>query len=433
MVGRSGAGRARRSGARRPRAASCLFAALVASLAVPAALAQQSQGLPLGFSWGPGETVEHDSNLLRLSSMGAENVAPDTIFTTDLMGAFHETYSREDVSATATVGRAIYEHFHAYDFTSENIAGTLASNLPYDVNATVKVLRTAQMAHFADLDTALRDVITADAESGSIDFPVHVDWRAVGDANLAQSRNSATLFETQNFDTFGLDGGIRYAPTTGNSVDLVARTARGVYPNGTSSVLISPGYREKAVDLRGDWTFAGASRLQGHAGFVARSNDHLLYLTPEGQIRGLNRDFSGPAFDTTYTWNATAASRLSVFALRQTGAAGDNNYLSAVSRTVRVSPTYLPTTVVEIDAYVEWDKRNYFSNVLQAIELESGLPATGITRVDYGRNAGVVLAWTPRRWLQLSLDAHHERRDSTLSGFSYSNAVVVFNAQTSFQ
>jgi hypothetical protein len=414
--------------------------ALIAALAVVPLPAQAQAQLPEpGFSWGVGESVEHDSNLDRLpSNSPAGTQIADTIKSTSILGSFDDTYSRETITAKAQIGRVDYVRRanpddHTYDYTSEDLHAALDSSLPYNIDATIKAARTAALAHFADIGEPVRDVIDTKDLTANLALPITIDFRTLLGADRVQTRNSYGPLQTQDLDTTEVNGGIRYQPASGNSIDLLLRTVRGIYINGTPSALISPGYRDKAVDLRADWTFTGASRLQGRAGFIRRSNDELIYVDPaNGQANELNRNFSGPQYDLTYLWQITAASRITFFALRATGAAGDNNYLSAVSKTLRITPAYQLTTKVEIDAYVEWTRRNYFSNVLAALSLVEGAPPGVTTRIDTNHNFGLSVNWTPRRWLQLFVDVHRENRDSNQAQLTYDNNVETVGIQGNF-
>lgn len=410
--------------------------AFVSALAA-SGLAYADEPPPAGFSFGPGETIEHDSNILRNpagQSPSAYPVVSETIYTTDLLGAFHQTYGRQVVSVSALLAQVHYQHLSQFNYTQEDIQAALQSSLPYKIDTSVAVARTAQLANFADIGAATRDVIVRNSLKASVDFPIAVDWRPILGGSVAEQRNLATAYETQDLNTAEIDAGIRFQPTTGNYVDLLLTSVRGTYPNNSPAALVPPGYRDRGADLRVDWTFSGSSHAQGHAGYVRRSDDILVYLDQNpasptfNQLVTLNENFAGPVVDLTYDWQFSAQSKLTFFVLRQTGAAGDNNYLSAVTRTVRITPSYRPTEKIRLDAYAEWSQRNYLSQVYQAVS--GALP--GVTRLDTSRYYGVGASWTPWRWLKGSIDLHREQRDSTIAIYSYGDNVVTGSLQGTF-
>lgn len=400
------------------------------AMAVPGAVQAQQQEVPLGFSWGPGETVERDSNLQRNSGLPGFPVLPDTLSSTNLMGAFHEIYSRQEITASATIGRVLFRNERQFDYTQEDIRGTLQSSLPYSINSTVSFERSAQLAHFADIGIPVRDVIDFNNLNATIDLPLAVDWRLVLGGVGYDIKNSATIEQPGDVSSAEFNGGIRYEPSSGNHIDLLLRDVRATYPNANASILINPGYRDRGADLRLDWIFSGLSHLTGDAGYVKRnyvpllgsSSTELLALDP---LISLNRNFAGPAYDLTYAWQVTTTSRFTFFGQRVSGAAGDNNYLSAVTEDFRLSPNYQSSAFFEWDAYWEWQRRNYFSNVYQIVY---GLPPD-VTRLDTTRSVGASVIWSPRRWLKATLAVHREHRDSTIPVWTYNDNTAILSIQ----
>jgi hypothetical protein len=384
---------------------------------------------PTGFTFGPGETIVHDSNVLRTSGTPGYPVTSDTSYNTDLMASFNQTYGREQVLASATIGRVLYEHLSEYDFTQQDISGSLKSSLPYSIDASIGFVRTSSLAHFADFESTVRNVISYNALDAKIDFPLEVDWRGVLDGSVSRVTNSASGYQAQDLNTAEVDGGIRFQPVTGNHVDLLLRSVEGTYPNNSPASLIPPGYHDLGADLRADWTFSGASHLQGRVGFVRRSNDELLYLdTTTGQMQVLDRNFSGPAYDLTYIWQITAASRLTFYGLRMVGPSGDNNLLTATTHTFKFTPAYQASAKIEVDAYYQWTATNYFTDVYDAVYSQP--PGTALD--NYAHNVGLGVIWKPRRWVNVTFDIHHQERDSNSPIWTYTDNMASLSLQTSF-
>jgi len=210
-------------------------------LATAAGASAQALDVPLGFTFGPGESVVHDDNVTRSSGPPAGfPIYSDTSYTTSLTGLFHQIYGREDVQASATIGRVLYQRLSQYDFTQQAIRAALRSSLPYNIEASVDVARTAQLAHFQDINGTERDVITTNAANAMVDFPLAVDWRGVLGGAGAQSKNSAASLQTQDFNSAEVNGGIRFQPVTGNHVDLLLRSVHATYPNGSPASCVGP-------------------------------------------------------------------------------------------------------------------------------------------------------------------------------------------------
>ncbi len=399
----------------------------MAALAALLGLGASARGadVPLGFTFGPAETITYDSNVLRTPSDAASPGGRGDISTaTDLTGALHEIYGREDVTASATVGRVLYRHMTQLDYTEQDARARVKASLPLNIDADVSGSHTATLAHFADIATPIRNVITHNEVAASLGLPITLDWRTVVGGNGAQSRNSAPAFATQDFNTAEVNGGIRFQPSTGNHVDLLVRSIHATYISATPQTLLGPGYHDRAADITVDWTFAGASYLHGRAGYLRRTGDLAVYADPVNGTQTLDRNFAGPAVDMTYLWQTTAATKVTLYAERNTGATGDNSYLSAVNHAYRITPGYQPSVKLDLGAYVEYAQSSYFGNVLQAIALTPAAAAalgivSGASRNDHTRSGGLLAKWSPRRWLEVNADLHRELRTSTVSVFQY--------------
>jgi hypothetical protein len=407
------------------------------ALALALAGAAHGQETPLGFSIGPAVTEEHDSNFTRGAGAAlGQPVVADSYTEADLIGSFYETYGRQIVNASASVGRVLFKKETLYDYTRQDLKANLESDFPYTIKTIVSAEHSAQLARFADIGSAVRDVIGRNDIEADLYFPLVVDWQGILLATLMRVDNSAPSFVDLNVDTKEIDAGTRYQPSSGNHVDLVLRDTLGSYPNGTASNLISPTYRERGVDLRLDWTFSGASHLLGRAGYLQRRNDDL-YITgviaqgprryPLVSTTDINRNFSGPSFELTYIWTLSKATNLTAYGVRQIGVAGDYNYLSAITNTYRITPGYTPDEKVGFNAYFEWTRRNYFNSYAALTDSQPGT-----TRLDTWRNAGLSMRWTPRRWLQVTFDVHRENRDSNIALYSYVDNVASVGIAATF-
>jgi hypothetical protein len=431
-------------GARQRRPGFALLALTVALVLAPGARAQMAQAAqeapPLGILVGPGINVEHDSNFLRSAGTSAGDVpiVSDTFYDAFLAGSLYETYGRQTVSGALNVGRVVFDREKQYDYTQEDMRAKLESEFPYNIRTSIGADHATSLAHFADIGTAVRDVIDRNEFDASLYFPFDIDWQGLVLGTFNNTINSAPVLQPDDVQTKELDVGLRFVPSSGNHVDLLLRNTLGRYPDGSPSLLVSPQYRERGADLRVDWTFSGASQLIGRAGFLERRNDDLLVteVLPGGprdrflpivQTLDINRNFAGPSYDLTYNWRLTGAVRLSVFGIRTTGAAGDYDYLSAVTTTFRVTPTYQPNEKIGMDAYGEWNRRDYFDNY--ALLTQS---VAGTLRLDYARNAGFDFKWTPRRWLTVNLTARREKRDSNIALYNYIDNIATLTVQASF-
>jgi hypothetical protein len=330
-----------------------------------------------------------------------------------LLAGFDNTYGRQHLFASADVGRVVYPQYSLYDYTQQDVRVGLKSELPSNINTEVVALRTQQLAPQANLTTIQRNVITTDAVKAAGYFPLAVDWHAVVSGNASWLRNSNVIDQPTDLNTSEVDVGVRYQTGKQNYVDLLARSALATYPDGGQTVLGVNDYRDRGADLRTQWQFSGASTLQGHIGYVKRTNETLTYL-----------NFSAPSYDLTYLWTPFSKSSLTMVLLRTVGAIEGNGYLMAVNHTYRVTPAYLPTDNIRLEAHVEWSGVNYYGNV-------QAQPST-TSRTDSDTSIGLAAIWTPARWLKVKIDAHREQRSSNQAMWDYADRVSTLAMEAKF-
>ncbi len=391
------------------RAVLRLFALLTALGAAANAIAQVN---PVGFYLGADLATAHDSNVTQLPSAQGS-----TIDSAGILAGFNRVYDRQSVLLTVDVARFVYREYSLYNYTSEDVQLHLRTTLPSNVEAELNAVRNQQLAQQADLNTIRRDVIAKDALDVMLRFPVAPDWRAVVGAGGNTLRNSDAIDRPADLDTTEFDIGARYQTGARNYVDLLARELHTTYPNGGLSVFSNTSYRDQALEARTRWRFSGSSSIDGNVGYLKREYQGLTFL-----------DFSGPSWDMTYRWEPLSKTSLLVYLARQEGPAGNNYFSAATTRTYRLTPIYLPTSTLRLEAHYEWAKIDYSSD-LNA--LAAGLSASTF-RTDSDTNYGVTLTWSPERWVNVRLEARHEQRSSDIPTFDYSRRVGMLFGSVKF-
>jgi hypothetical protein len=388
-----------------------LFAALC--LLAPALCAQEDARSNF---IGASLSTAFDSNVTRAPEGGGAQGSG--IETASLLAGFDHTYGRENLSASAQLGRVLYRQMAPYDYTSEDVRLRLKSSLPANIETDFKVTRTQQLTPLADLTTIRRNVFIQNLVDGSATFPVGaLEWRALIGADALQVRNSNDIDRLTDMNMAEVTGGLRYQSGSENNVDFVFRTQHASYPDGAQTVFATGAYQDRAADLRTKWRISGASALEGRIGYIQRRYDNLVAL-----------DFAGPAYDLTYRWTPGAKTTLTLFALRATGAPGDSNYLAAVAHTYRVSPAYLLSEYIHLDAHYEWTGLHYFGDTI----LQAPGQTTQIARIDAVNNAGISAVWRARRWLNVTIEAHREQRNSNIAIWDYTDRVATLTLASKF-
>jgi len=424
----------RRRSVARDRAAFGAARALAAAVALAfagVAGAQQTvtQSLlaqPLGLSFGAEERVAYDSNVLE-GQPGAELGA--WLYTTLLDAGFLQNYGRQHIDFNGTVGRVNYagNGLSQYDYTTDTLHGNWSADWVGNLHSNVVADQTRQMAQFANFGTAARDVVTLTTASGSLDFPLlSQQWHGLVGGDLQRQRYSFATQAVADTNAHEVLGGFFYSTAKENRIELIVREQHVGYPLGAGSIYQGADYVDRAIDLRGTWTFSPLTSLSGRIGYLRRRVDQLQF-----------EDFSGPAYELTYLWRPTPKSALSLFGARQVGAVGQNAALYAVARTFRVTPSYTPTEKTRINVSYE---RNWYNNIstpafaaayAAQFPQQLAIPGTDFT-YDTAR-LGIDANWAPFRWLEARAGWSRTYRTAASTAFyDYAERIAYVGATARF-
>jgi len=397
---------------RTTKAAIALLALLGAVLAADASAAEDTEG----FHFGGGVNVANDSNVFRTSATGPGAVTSVYMTTPYALASFDRTYGQQHVFASVNFGRVLYSSgLSSYDYNSETVDAGYRLGSWQRFNVGIEWVRSASQVNFGDTLFKVPDVLTRDAVTIDVDEPVIGDWHLVGNATGAFDRYSDASSSFSNLDRFGGQVGVRYVPVYGNRIDLLLGETHGRYPNGAATSFGNAAYRDWLADLSVSWRFSGSSRLDGHAGYQQRRNETLTF-----------RDFSGLSSDLAWVWAATGKLTLTSSVSRVMGAAGDVQFLTAVTKTWRLAPAWQATEKIKVEAAVYRSVRDYFG---QGLQLGPGSPLPAAAHIDTILGGSLTTTWVMQRWLTLSADLRAEHRDSNLAVWAYSDRIAGISAQ----
>jgi hypothetical protein len=361
-----------------------------------------------GFHFGGGVNVANDSNVFRTSPTDPAGVTSAYLTTPYGLASFDRTYGQQHVFANVNFGRVLYSSgLSSYDYTSQTVAAGYRLGSWDAFNAGIVWVRSAAQVNLADTVFKVPDVVTRDSLTADVDQRVIGDWHLVASANGSWERYSDSASSISNLDRFGGQVGVRYVPIYGNRIDLYLGQTRGRYPNGATTAFQDAAYRDRLADLSVSWHFSGSSRLDGHAGYLQRRNNTLT-----------SRDFSGLSSDLTWVWAPTGKLTLTLSGSRVMGAAGDVEFLTAVTKTLRLAPAWQATEKIKLEAALYRSIRDYFG---QGLPLVPGGPLPAPEHVDTIFGGGITATWVMERWLTLSADLRTEHRDSNLANWAYSD------------
>lgn len=366
---------------------------------------------------GAGVSWLTDSNLFRTDSASLGGVTSDRATSAFAILNAETTLSRQRLYANFNIGSVKFSKSSYLDYDTQEFSAGWSGEFPHRVRTGLDWKRTQTLASFADLGAVRRNVIRRDSLNGHFDLPLVMNWHLIGAGGGSQSRNSNEIDAGSDVDGNSAEGGLRYVTSYGNQLDAVLRTTHARYPSRTLSALLDTEYREQLADLRVLWAATGASRLEGHVGYLRRRNQSLDY-----------RNFSGASFRLAHTWQPSGSLGLVTTFYRDMGAAGDNEFDAAVAKGVRVEPGWDLSSKIHVGAALEWAQRDYLGDVLEA--LLGG--AAGEARQDRTRSASLSVAYSPTRWASLSASWRGEKRDSNRALRNYLDHSGTMNVQLLF-
>jgi exopolysaccharide biosynthesis operon protein EpsL len=370
------------------------------------------------FHFGGGVTTTWDSNIFRFDSATPGGVQSDNLTNYYGLIGFDKLVGRQELYGDFVIGKTKFSRFSELDYDNQKIQTGWNGYFPNEIHSKLEWTRSQYLSNFADLLVPRRNVITADKVSLDLDVPVYANWHAVGGGDVVRSRNSNELDSSNNRDGYGVNGGVRYVTPYGNRLDLVYGAERSRFPDRIFTAVTDTAYRDQTADLRVYWQFSGSNLLEGSAGYISRDHETLDY-----------RNFSGPSFRLADTWQPTVSTKVVSSIYRRMGAAGDNEFNYAVTKGVRVEPSWNTTAKIMLHGAIEWSDRRYLGSVFSEL---TGLPTPGGDREDKTWMGTVGVTYTPLRWMELSADFRSEHRDSNQPYLSYSDQMGTVTVQLSF-
>jgi hypothetical protein len=336
------------SRAQRCRIAIALSIAPMGALAQPVAMPVQVSDV-LSFEVAGG--LEHHSNIFRLRDGPSDTV---------LRGVFGVRFER-DVSlqrfgAYATLIPVKYIDFSRYDYLGWDAGATWDWEIGRPIFGQLSVRYNRIQTPFDTISGAqnnLQDILNMRGLAG---FRLTQAWAAIGAIDFFQNENSLFTQQPSNFDRFGVEAGLRYAPGTAIELDFVGRREEGEYPNrqvfdAVGNLLpqaIDNAFSQDALLMRVGYRPTDATRIVGNIGYTRRSYENI----PE-------RDFSGVTAGLDFEWPVSGAvqMRASVFRTIDSADLLTANYVDVIGFGLR--PTWRASGRVSIEGIFTYADRTY--------------------------------------------------------------------------
>lgn len=366
-----------------------------------------------------GQSVQHDSNVFRLSDSADTQALlgtsgrSDTIAVTTAGFKVNKPYGLQRFEVAANVEKHNYRNFSNLDFTAFNYGAAwrwsftpaLHGNLTTDrreyVDNTADVQTTGQLNRRTNRSTVF------DAE-----YELDGAWRVLGGVFERTSTSSQPFTFEGDYKIRGAEAGVRHVWSSGTSLAYRFKNGEGEYPGRTLSAVSASDFTDREHELRLDWAPTGKTTVKARLSHVDRAHDGLSA-----------RDFSGVTGQVDATWAVTGKTSITGGVARELGSYQTTTSSYYQGLRFFIAPTWKPTEKTAVRLRYDHGVRDFRGPL-------PGFMATD--REDTTRLASLILEWQPVRALKLMATAQRDRRTSNAPGFDYTSNVFGISALASF-
>lgn len=360
-----------------------------------------------------GETVQHDSNVFRLSdsantlAVTGRNERADTIAVTTAGIKFNKAYGLQRVELDASFQDYRYQRYSNLSFTAATYTGALRWSITPAFHGNVTTDRREFVDNTADVQNIGR--VNHRTERNSLvdaEYELGARWRAVGGFFNRNSRNSQPSTFILDSTVSGAEGGVRYVIREGDALAYRYREGRGNYLNQPILGVASRNFTDREHEFRADWQLTGRTTVQARLARLERTHEGLP-----------SRNFSGYVGELNSTWFLTGKTSLSGGLIKELAAYQTNTESYYDGYRFFVGPTYKPTEKITLRARYEQGPRTFKG-------ASTGFVPSG--RRDSTRLVTLGVEYQALRSLKLAAALQRDQRTSNIPGFDYkSNSFFV--------
>jgi exopolysaccharide biosynthesis operon protein EpsL len=392
-----------------------ILCVLAAALCGAQAAAQDAPARSLQVYGGLG--YGHDDNLLRVpdGAPAFDNQLGDSWYQADAGLLFDHTYSRQRISAKASLSKVKFDHFRQLDYDGEDLQGKWNWQVGNHLEGALGAGYNQALAPYTDFRSDQRNLRQQRRVFADGAWRFHPSYRLRAAASKEKFTYELTEQSVNDRTENSYEIGADYLPKSGSEIGLVLRTIKGKYPNRRpfGGRLLNDDYDQDEVKARVVWIASGTTTVQALAGWTKRRQPAL-----GDDTSGLNGRVSAeykPNGKSSYTaalWRDFAPIE-SIFV----------NY--TLNKGVSLAAAWDASAKVKVEALATYERRNYNARLL----------AVGNGDLDDSlRSATVRATWSPLRALRLSAALAHQARSGSefIGTGKFSSTSIVLNAIAQF-
>ena len=347
-----------------------------------------------------------DDNLYRAPKGGATPIVSDVIQTSTLGLRLKKKFSLQELSANVSLADTRYRDHDALNRKAFNYDARWAWGLTRRLTGDLSVDHAEAQNSFSQYQyqaSNQRNTRTTESQRFNLDYWMHSSWHAIGGVYRQSMSNELAVYEESDFEVTGAYLGVRFAPSSGNSLSLKIKQSEGRYVKRAfnTALQFDNAYSEPGYDLAVDWRLSGKTSVNATVGYLSREHEHFS-----------SRDYQGWTGQMGVRYNLTAKTVLAANYQRGLAAAQSNTNSYTVLDDYSLNAQWQATQKIGLGASLAYSKRSYLGEI---VPLAPGTER----RIDRQRRAGLNMNWKPTRWLDVRTGFEAEQRDSTGTQFDY--------------
>ena len=367
--------------------------------------AQAQAGRTLTLTYSLGTSVTRDANLFRLAP-GVDPLAAigstekgDTLTTTSLGLVAEKELGIQHLKLDMQLGNTRFSQFRRLDNDHYKLSASWQWALARRLHGDLAFSRKTSLTGFDESPQTTRNINTTTTQSCSAYLQVGPDWELFGVLGQNNSANSAADRQAASYISRNTDTGLRHTTAGGHQLIVRKRQVR--------SALV----RQDDVEASATWTYSPLAQLSGGLGHSRRHAEGGTAADSQGSTGRLRID-----------WTPSPKTRFNLATRQEIAAAASNFSTNTAIRGVSLGAGWMPTAKTSLQFSLDRSSNTYGNNPT----------ATGTSREDRLRNAGLTLSYQPHHTLLLSLSLREEARDSNVAAFTYRDRLATATAQFAF-
>jgi len=337
----------------------------------------------------------HDENLFRLDNTGSVANSSDNSKQAQAGFSFDRPIGRQIITGQFKVSRVTFDRNEQLNYNGKEFAAAWQWHLGNHLEGHVGASYNQTLTSFADSHSTERNLRTQRRDYADAYWRFHPTWRVHAGYTRDKYNYALTSQAYNNRTEEAGDVGVDYLTAGGSRIGLLARRYKGIYPNHRLSqgTLIDDSFTQDELKADIYWVLSGVSQIQVLAGWAKR--EHTFFT---------GRDASGPNGRAYYYWTPAPRAKLTLSAWRDYSAVESSLVNSSLNRGASLSGTYDISSKMQATANYRRENRDFNKT--------GGLVFPGDVS-DTSRVSSAGLTYVPRQFVQVGVNAYHEKRTSS--------------------